>query len=206
MSIDFQEINPALQFMFFIASPLITLSAVAVAYHALYRQAKPSISIYYEPNPDIASIIDLVIINSGGSAAKDLTFSPPIPINRYGIEKADSNQEDTFNYTIRHLSAGRELRYRAGQFAGLREVIPSDLEVTANYSFKSPIRSKKANDISILDIRYLEKAQSSNSAATTLSDALRGRNNTIFIQVSKNISDVTKELKNINNHLKEFKK
>jgi hypothetical protein len=198
MDINFQEINPILQFVFFIVSPLITLSAVAIAYHALYRQAKPSIAIYYEPNPDVASIIDLVIKNNGGSAAKNLTFSKSIPIKRFGIEKADPNKNDEFNYTIRHLTAGRELRYWAGQFAGLKEAIPIDLELTARYSFKSPLRSKNGEDISILDIRYLENVNSSNSAATDLSDALKGKNNTIFSKIHKSLDNVTKELKAFN--------
>ena len=198
MDINFQEINPILQFVFFILSPLITFSAVAIAYHALYRQAKPSIAIYYEPNPDVGTIIDLVIKNNGGSAARDLTFSVPIPIKRFGIEKADTNKNDNFNHTIRHLTAGRELRYWAGQFAGLKEAIPVDLEVSAKYRFKSPLRRRHGEDISILDIRYLEGVNSSNSVSTDISDALKGRNNTIFSKIHNSLNNITKELETLN--------
>ena len=198
MEINFQEINPVLQFIFFIVSPLITLSAVAIAYHALYRQAKPSISIYYEPNPDVGSIIDLVIKNNGGSAAKDLTFSTPIPIGRFGIEKADPNQNGDFDHAIRHLTAGRELRYWAGQYGGLKAAIPTDLEIIAKYTFKSPLRKRNGKDISVLDVRYLEGCNSSNSAATDLSDAMKGKNNTVFIEIKNSLDNISNELNSLN--------
>jgi hypothetical protein len=198
MQINFEEINPVLQFVFFIVSPLITLSAVAIAYHALYRQAKPSISIYYEPNPDVGSIIDLVIKNSGGSAVKDLTFSTPIPIGRFGIEKADSKQNSCFDHTIRHLTSGRELRYWGGQYGGLKAAIPTDLEIIARYSFKSPLRKRKGEDVSVLDVRYLKGCNSSNSAATDLSDALKGNNNTVFIKIKNSLDNISKELNSLN--------
>lgn len=198
MAINFEEINPALQFIFFIVSPLITLSAVAIAYHALYRQAKPSISIYFEPNPDVGSIIDLVIKNSGGAAAKDLSFSKAIPIERFGIEKADPSQNKSFDHAIRHLGAGRELRYWGGQYGGLKAAIPTDLEVTAKYTFKSPLRKRRGEDVSVLDVRYLEGCNSSNSAATDLSDALKGRNNTIFLKIQRSLDSISKELHTLN--------
>ncbi|MEP3348689.1 MAG: hypothetical protein ABJN96_01920 [Marinomonas sp.] len=198
MEINVQEINPILQLIFFIVSPLITFSAVAIAYHALYRQAKPSVTIYYEPNPDVKSVIDLVIKNTGGSAAKNLTFSSPIPIKRFGIETADPNRNDNFDYTIRHLTAGRELRYWAGQFGGLKAAIPEDLEVIAKYDFRSPLCKRKGADTSILDIRYLEGVNSSNSVATDLSDALKGKNNTVFSKIHESLDNVTKELQTLN--------
>ncbi|MCV2401788.1 hypothetical protein OFY17_02715 [Marinomonas sp. C2222] len=171
---------------------------MAIAYYALYRQAKPSISIYYEPNPDVGSIIDLVIKNTGGSAATNLTFSVPIPIKRFGIEKADSSRNDCFDYTIHYLAAGRELRYWGGQFAGLKAAIPEGLEVVSQYGFKSPLRKRKGKDVSILDIRYLKGVNSSNSAATDLSDALKGKNNTIFSEIHESLNSVAKELKTLN--------
>ena len=71
-----------------------------------YIQAKPSVAIYYEPNPDISSIIDLVIKNTGGSAAKRLNFSSPIPIKRFGMEAYDLKGNGNFDCTIHHLTTG----------------------------------------------------------------------------------------------------
>ncbi|MGR0279191.1 hypothetical protein ACUM5Y_09075 [Marinomonas dokdonensis] len=111
MENNFQEINAFLQIIFFIVSPIITFSAVAIAYHALYRQAKPSVAIYYKPNPYFSSIIDLVIKNTGGSAAKKLTFSSPIPIKRFGMEAYGLKGNGNFDCTIRHLTTGSVSNY-----------------------------------------------------------------------------------------------
>ena len=64
MTIDDGTIRIA-QIIFYGVSPLVTLLAVVVAYLALAKQSKPHVLIHYRPNPNIQSIIDLVIENVG---------------------------------------------------------------------------------------------------------------------------------------------
>src|SRR3546814_5419923 len=66
----------------YIVSPLATLLAVWVAYLALSRNSQPQLLAYYQPNPDVPSVIDLVVENIGGGSAIEVRFSEPLPINR----------------------------------------------------------------------------------------------------------------------------
>src|SRR3546814_5316586 len=70
----------------YIVSPLATLLAVWVAYLALSRNSQPQLLAYYQPNPDVPSVIDLVVENIGGGSAIEVGFSEPLPINCFGIE------------------------------------------------------------------------------------------------------------------------
>src|SRR3546814_16354632 len=79
------------QIIAYVVSPLATLLAVWVAYLAVHRGSQPQLLVYYQPNPDVPSLIDLVIENIGGGSALDETFSEPLPIDWWGIEKPEGS-------------------------------------------------------------------------------------------------------------------
>jgi hypothetical protein len=79
------------QIIAYVVSPLATLLAVWVAYLAVHRGSQPQLLVYYQPNPDVPSLIDLVIENIGGGSALDVKFSEPLPIDWWGIEKPDGS-------------------------------------------------------------------------------------------------------------------
>ncbi|BES69334.1 hypothetical protein RE428_03520 [Marinobacter nanhaiticus D15-8W] len=185
----------SLQIAFYIVSPIGTFLAVATAYYAIYRQTKPCVVVYYEPNPDTASLIDLVIRNIGTGTARDISFSDPLPILGWGIEKADNSESKQIDHRIPFLAPGKELRFNAGQYGGLKDRVKNGISVSANYSFRTPLRSgKKGTDSSMLDVNYMQHAGTKNSAAQDLSDALKGRNHTVFIQMNKSLASISKSL------------
>jgi len=185
----------SLQIAFYIVSPIGTFLAVATAYYAIYRQTKPCVVVYYEPNHDTASLIDLVIRNIGTGTARDISFSDPLPILCWGIEKADNSERKQIDHRIPFLAPGKELRFNAGQYGGLKDRVKDGISVSANYSFRTPLRSgKKGTDSSMLDVNYMQHAGTKNSAAQDLSDALKGQNHTVFIQMNKSLASISKSL------------
>jgi|SRR5690554_1167152 len=185
----------SLQIAFYIVSPIGTFLAVATAYYAIYRQTKPCVVVYYEPNHDTASLIDLVIRNIGTGTARDISFSDPLPILCWGIEKADNSESKQIDHRIPFLAPGKELRFNAGQYGGLKDRVKDGISVSANYSFRTPLRSgKKGTDSSMLDVNYMQHAGTKNSAAQDLSDALKGQNHTVFIQMNKSLASISKSL------------
>lgn len=187
------------QVAFYIISPIVTFLAVSIAYLAIYRQSKPSISVFYEPSNDAASVIDLVIRNSGGGAAKDLEFCSSIPINCWGIERAiDIDDSEFLTIKIPLLAPGKELRWQAGQYGGVSSQIGEGFPVTALYKYRTPLGvQKKGKEVFVLDIKYMARMHSSNSPAYDLADAMKGRNNTIFLKTNKQLEAINKNLARI---------
>jgi hypothetical protein len=187
------------QIAFYIISPLVTLLAVSVAYLAIYRQAKPNVIVHYEPSDNVGSVIDLIICNYGGGTARDITFSEAIPLNCWGIETADKIDASKFlNIKIPVLVSGKSLRYQAGQYGGLLSQLNENLPVTASYSYRTPLRrNKKGSDLSILDVNYMSRMHSGNSPAYDLADAMKGRNNTIFLKTNTQLTNVNNNLERI---------
>ncbi|MFN2202986.1 MAG: hypothetical protein ACK2UO_17435 [Caldilineaceae bacterium] len=193
-------IEPAyFQIAFYVVSPFLTFLAVAIAYLAIYRQSKPNIIVHYEPSDDAGSIIDLVVQNYGGGTAKDVQFSKAIPILCFGIEQADPVDSSTFlRVKIPILAPGKSLRYMGGQYGGLLAQIGDGYPVTATYDYRTPLRiKKKGKDTSVLDVQYMAAMHSGNSAAYDLADAMKGRNNTVFIKTNKQLEMISKELTRI---------
>lgn len=94
------------------------------------------------------------------------------------------------------LAPGKELRYQAGQYKALISQVENGFAVTAKYMYRTPLRNKKnGKDISILDISYMKYMNTKNSTAYDLSDALKGRNNTIFLKVNRTLESIDKHLK-----------
>lgn len=185
-----------IQIIFYIVSPIVTLLAVWTAYFAIYRQSKPFVLVYYEISADVATVIDLVICNHGSGAARNIKFSKAIPIGCFGISSAGAVDKGRFlNLEIPVLAPGKELRYQAGQFAGLKSQIGDGLELSAAYKFRAPFRNNKVGqDVSLLDIEYMGRMNSKNSAAQDLSDALKGRNNTTLSKIDRSLHEISKSL------------
>ena len=195
--------NPVFfQIAFYVVSPIVAFLAFFTTYLAIYRQSKPSIVIYYELS-EAGSVIDLVICNYGSGTARDISFSTPIPIHCWGIEAADRiDPEEFLNSKIPVLAPSKELRYQAGQYGGLFSQVGEVFTVTASYKFRTPLRSsKRGNDISILDLRYMKYMNTKNSAAYDLSDALIGRNNTIFAKINSTLTLINGQLSSIASNL-----
>ena len=187
------------QVLFYIVSPIVTFLAVATAYLAIYRQSKPNVVVYYEPSNDVGSVIDLVICNYGGGSARDVRLSDAIPMNCWGIDNPGEIDKSKFlTITIPVLAPGKALRYQAGQYGGLLSQIGENCVITASYKYKTPLRREKnGEDISILDIKYMASMHSGNSPAYDLADAMKGRNNTIFLKTNKNLESISNQLSQI---------
>lgn len=193
------------QIAFYVISPIVTFLAVAVAYLAVYKQSKPNVIVHYEPSNDVGSVIDLVICNYGGGTARDLEFSKSIPICCWGIEQPDNVDNSNFlDIKIPVLAPGKSLRYQAGQYRGLLSQIGESFPVTVTYKYLTPLRiNKKGKDTSILDIKYMARMHSGNSPAYDLADAMKGRNNTIFLKTNKQLEEVSRQLIRIASVLEE---
>ena len=186
------------QLIFYILSPIGTFAAVATAYYAIYRQTKPSIVVFYEVSSEKASFIDLVIKNIGNGTARDIKFSEQIPICCFGISKpADRSQiiylDDDFKIPI--LSPNKEMRFIGGQYVGLKNELKDSFEIKVRYNFSSPLKSdKRAEDISFLTVEHLLYQNTKNSADQDISDAVKGRNNTVFSQMNLRLEKIEKVL------------
>lgn len=191
-----------IQIAFYIVSPIATFLAVSIAYLAIYRQSKPNIIAYYEPG-DSGSVIDLVIGNYGAGTARNINFSRPIPISCWGIEKADKIEEaNFFKEEIPVLAPNKELRYQAGQYGGLSSIIKSGYNLEADYQYRTPLKNKKmGSDTLILNVKHLGQMHSVNDVKVVLSDALQGRNSTIFKEVNKSLNAINSTLRNISKNL-----
>jgi len=193
------------QIAFYIISPIATFLAVGTAYLAIYRQSKPLILVYYEPSNNVGSVIELVISNHGNGTARNIKFSEPIPIHCWGIEAPASIDTSKFqNHTIPVLAAGKELRYDGGQYYGLFSSIGESKNITANYEYRTPLQTRKQGyDTSILDVRHMQLMASRNSAAHDISDAMKGRNNTVFVKLNNTLTSIDYSLSKISESLKQ---
>lgn len=198
-NLSFQDL---MQIGFYIVSPIGTFLAVGIAYLAVYRQTKPNLVVYYEPS-DVGSVINLVISNNGTGTARNIEFSRPLPIQCWGIEKPKDTTESGFiNEKIPILAPGKELRYQAGQYGGLLSVINERYELTAKYTYRTPLRdSKKGSSQIDLAIKHLAGMHSTNSVEVNLSDALLGRNSTIFKEINNSLKSINKTLTGISNKI-----
>lgn len=184
------------QIAFYIVSPIVTFLAVAIAYLAVYKKSKPNVIVHYEPSNDAGSVIDLVICNYGGGAARDVRFLAAIPISCWGIESVNKVDKSKYlDISIPVLAPGKELRYQAGQYAGLLSQVRDSFSVTATYKYRTPLRIKKeGKETSVLDIKYMARMHSSNSPAYDLADAMKGRNNTIFLKTNNQLEAISQSL------------
>lgn len=185
------EITTSAQTIFYVVSPLVTLLAVFVAYLALLKQSRPHILVYYQPNPSIQSIIDLVIENIGGGMARDVVFSQPLPAQCYGIEKADREGSEVLSNGLPAIAAGQRYIFDGGQYGGLAERLGAALEIEISYKYKNPIGfNRNRREICVLSVSHLESMPSRTSAEAAIVDALKGPNTTTLQKIEKELKAI----------------
>lgn len=188
------------QIIAYVISPLATLLAVWVAYLAVLRGSQPQLLVYYQPNPDVPSIIDLVIENIGGGTAIGVTFSEPLPIDWFGIGKSDGTGSFISKDGFPALSAGQRYTFNGGQYAGLETKIGKGLEVKVLYKYRNPLGFlRNKSDTLMLAIEHLGRMPTRTSADQAIVEALKGPNRTT-------VQEIRDELRTININLKQIAK
>ena len=183
-----EDVMTLAQTIFYVVSPLVTLLAVVVAYLALVKQSRPHILIQYLPNPDIPSMIDLVIENLGGGMARNVTFSQPIPARCNGIEKASGGCTDVLGEGLPAIAASQKYIFSGGQYGGLAERLGTKLEIEVSYNYNNPIGiSRKRKESCVLSVSHMKTMPSRTSADQAIVDALKGPNVTTLQRIEKEL-------------------
>ena len=190
-----EELKALAQTIFYIISPLVTLLAVLVAYLALLRQSRPHIVIHYRPNPNISSFIDLVIENLGSGMARNISFSKPLPVKCYGIEKPNGECAEALKNGLPALVAGQQYVFDGGQYGGLKDRIGEGIEIEITYEYQNPIGIKrKRKELSVLGVSHLENMPTRTSAEQAVVDALKGPNVTTLQRIEKELGNISAAL------------
>lgn len=186
------------QIIFYAVSPTVTLLAVLVAYLALAKQSKPHILIHYRPNPSVQSIIDLVVENIGSGMAREISFSVPLPVCYYGIDKSTEKGFDILDDGLPVLAVGQQLIYDGGQYGGLSERLSDKLEVVVSYKFKNPLGiSRKRTEKCVLSVSHLRRMTTRQSAEQAIVDALKGPNKTTLQRIEENLDRIAEGLEKV---------
>ena len=189
------------QIIAYIVSPLATLLAVSVAYLSLLRGSQPQLLIYYQPNPDVPSIIDLVVDNIGGGTAIGVNFSEPLPINCFGIEEPDGEGDAVSKQGFPAVSPGQKYVFTGGQYSGLKSKLGSGLVVTASYKFRNPIGfALKHDEVFTLSIEHMKGMPTRTSANQAIVDALKGPNTTTLQEIRNELRGINKQLQGAAKH------
>ena len=188
------------QIIAYVVSPLATLLAVWVAYLAVHKGSQPQLLVYYQPNPDVPSVIDLVIENIGGGSALEVTFSEPLPIDWWGIEKPGGAGSFVSEDGFPALSPKQRYTFNGGQYSGLASRVGKGITVKASYKYRNPLGIlQKAEETIVLGIEHLRRMPTRTSASQAIVDALKGPNKTTM-------QEIRDELRAINKHLHVFAK
>ncbi len=179
------------QTVFYVVSPLVTLLVVFVAYLALVKQSRPHILVQYRPNPDIPSIIDLVIENIGGGMASDVTFSQPLPAKCYGIEKASDSGAEVLGDGLPAIAAAQKYVFDGGQYGGLESRLGAKLEIEIAYKYRNPLGiSRKRKESCVLSVSHMRNMPSRTSADQAIVDALKGPNVTTLQKIENELNGI----------------
>ncbi|WP_311948157.1 hypothetical protein [Halomonas piscis] len=184
------------QIIAYIVSPLATLLAVWVAYLSLLSRYQPQLLIYYQPNPDIPSLIDLVIENIGSGSAIAVAFSKPLPIACFGIEKPEGDGSEVPKKGFPAVASGQRYVFNGGQYAGLESKVGDGLEVRASYKFRNPIGFLRTNNVTfVLGIDHLQQMPTQTSANQAVVDALKGPNKTTIQEIRDELRTLNRQLR-----------
>lgn len=190
------------QIIFYIVSPLVTMSAVFVAYLALLKQSRPQVLIHYRVNPDVQTIIDLVIENLGNGMARDVTFSRPLPARCYGITTPDGEGLEILKDGIPAIAVGQKFIFDGGQYAGLAEKLGDYIDVEIHYKYKSPLGlNLKRKETCVLSISHLKNMTTRVSAQQAIVDALKSTNQTTLHKIEKQLRNINDSINNLANKL-----
>tara|TARA_R110002049_G_scaffold2675_1_gene19969 strand:+ start:7165 stop:7854 length:690 start_codon:yes stop_codon:yes gene_type:complete len=192
------NVTNILQTLFYVVSPLVTLLAVSVAYIALIKQSRPHILIQYRPNPNIGTLIDLVIENLGSGLARNVKFSRPLPVNYFGNETADDGGIDILSEGLPAIAAGQHFIFCGGQFGGLNEKLQQPLEIQITYEYRNPLGIKRTRkETCILSVAHIRHMPSRDSAEHAIVDALKGPNTTTLQRIQRELANISRALGNI---------
>jgi hypothetical protein len=189
------------QLIAYIVSPLATLLAVWVAYLAVLRGSQPQLLVYYQPNPDVPSLIDLVVENIGGGSATNVSFSEPLPINCFGIEKPDGEARFIPKSGFPSVSAGQRYTFNGGQYAGLNDKLGNGVKLKISYQYRNPVGFiRNASDSLVLVVNHLGGMPTRTSADQAIVDALKGPNRTTIQEIRDELRSINKQLQLLVQH------
>lgn len=174
--------------------------AALVAYLALYRNSKPQLLIYYRPNPDARSIIDLVVENIGQGSAIGVKFSTDIPVNCYGLRGLDWRGEYIPKSGFPMLAPGQKHIFDGGQFVGIEKKLNGGLAVRVSYQYKNPIGCLSEDSESfVLSVEHLKGMSVRKSSNQAIVDALTSHNKTTLHEVRDELHQINAWLEKIAN-------
>lgn len=149
---------------------VIIATASTVISYLLFRDAKdPHVVVFANPDERRPSIINLVIENTGRSAAWDVRFhsSIPVPQEAFGIENAKQPKPMDHGPIVNGipcLGPGSKRVITWGQFDGIRKGIGEGcLDITTTY-YSDPslaFKRRKHMTLSRLDIKSFENTDAS---------------------------------------------
>ena len=182
----------------FIAS-IISLLAVWIAYLTLLRSSQPQILIYYRPNRNIPSFIDLVIENIGGGSAFNVTLSEPLPIHAFGLDETTAREPSfTPQKGFPSISAKQQYIFDGGQYAGLKSQLGDGINIKVTYHYRNPIGFIiKSNDSFFISIEHLRHMPTRTSAEQANDEALKGPNKTTVQKICIELEDISESLRKI---------
>lgn len=180
-----------------IASLLVAICALLITYIAISAQHKPHILIYYRANPNIQTIVDLVIENVGKGVAFDVKFSKPLPVRLYGVEKLTSKKISTmFEGGIPYLGAAQKLVTDGGQFGGINQYLEEGFDFNIKYKYKNPFSITRTMKQKIkLSISHLNKIPTRCSGDQAIVDALKGKTGTTLHRIETSLRSIKDSLK-----------
>jgi|TARA_R110001592_G_scaffold44562_3_gene143179 hypothetical protein len=151
-------------FIVSLVAVIIATTSTLISY-LLFRDAKdPHVVVYADPDLKRPSIINLIIENTGRSAAWNVSFqsTKPVPQEAFGIENArkpaSMNRGPIVN-GIPCLGPGSRRVITWGQFDGIRQGIDGDyLDITSTYQSEPSLAFwKRAHQtVSRIDIQSFE--------------------------------------------------
>lgn len=149
---------------------VIIATASTVISYIIYRNASdPEVVVYANPDERRPSIVNIIIENTGNSAAWDVQFSSsaPIPFRAFGIENApqpEVMEGGPLINGIPSLGPGSKRIMTWGQFDGIKKGIGDGyLDITSTYKSKPSLalKARKHTTTSRLDIKSFEYSEAS---------------------------------------------
>lgn len=184
--------------LFTAAAAIGAVLAASVSYLALYRSSKPQLLIYYRPNPNAQTIIDLVIENIGQGSAINITFSVDIPVGCYGFNSLSWHGKYISKKGFPMLTPGQKYIFDGGQFGGIREKLNDSLTVRASYQYRNPIGCiSEESEVFVLSVEHLRGLSNRKSAEQAITDALISQNKTTLHEVRDELRKLNASLSKI---------
>ncbi|MEX2123251.1 MAG: hypothetical protein WD795_05130 [Woeseia sp.] len=152
----------------FVALVVATASTL-ISYRLFRRQHDPEVVVYATPDEKRPSVVILIIKNTGGSVAHDVSFSwsMPIPGKAWGFEDAPDPPPMTSGPLVTGIPSfgpGAKRVITWGQYGGIHKGIgDSVLDITATYYGDRSLLyvRRRYRTVSRIDIKSFEYTDSS---------------------------------------------